>query len=151
MATQQNTFTDHVDISQAFIQAELLLGDSLNGRVYSTSPLGYDEDPLYVYRLLKPLYGMPSAARAWHITMSAFLAKEGCATVGFEKSMWTVTGTDSACFLLGAHIDDFFIACANQQVLDAFHQEITLVYICRIRMRLYVIKSLNDIYMSNNF
>ena len=31
------------------------------------------------------------------------------------------------------------------------HQEITLVYICQIRMRLYVIKSLNDIYMSNNF
>ena len=31
------------------------------------------------------------------------------------------------------------------------HQEITLVYICRIRMRLYVIKSLNDMYMSNNF
>jgi len=31
------------------------------------------------------------------------------------------------------------------------HQEITLVYICRIRIRLYVIKSLNDIYMSNNF
>jgi len=31
------------------------------------------------------------------------------------------------------------------------HEEITLVYICRIRMRLYVIKSLNDIYMSNNF
>ena len=31
------------------------------------------------------------------------------------------------------------------------HQEITLVYICRIRMRIYVIKSLNDIYMSNNF
>jgi len=31
------------------------------------------------------------------------------------------------------------------------HQEITLVYICRIRMRIYVIKSLKDIYMSNNF
>jgi len=31
------------------------------------------------------------------------------------------------------------------------HQEITLVYICQIRMRLYVIKSLNDMYMSNNF
>ena len=31
------------------------------------------------------------------------------------------------------------------------HQEITLVYICRIRMHLYVIMSLNDIYMSNNF
>ena len=80
-------FTDHVDISQAFVQGELLPGDDHNGKVYISSPLGYDEDPLYVYRLLKPLYGMPSAARAWHTTMSAFLAKEGCATVGFEKSM----------------------------------------------------------------
>ena len=88
-------FTDHVDISQAFVQGELLPGDGQNGKVYISSPPGYDEDALYVYRLLKPLYGMPSAARAWHINMSAFLAKEGCATVGFETSMWTVT-IDSA-------------------------------------------------------
>jgi len=66
----------------------------------------YDEDPLYEYCLLKPRYGMPSAARAWHTIMSAFLAKERCATVGFEKSMWTVT-IDGARILLFAHIDDF--------------------------------------------
>jgi len=59
--------------------------------VYISSPPGYDENPLYVYHLLNPLYSMPSAARAWHATMSAFLAKEGCATVGFEQSMWTVS------------------------------------------------------------
>jgi len=52
---------------------------------------------------------MPSAARAWHTTMSAFLAKEACSTVGFEKSMWTVT-IDGARILLGAHLDDFVIA-----------------------------------------
>jgi len=33
--------------------------------------------------------------------------------------MWTVT-IDGACILLGAHIDDFVIACANRQVLDGF-------------------------------
>ena len=93
--------------------------DGHNGKVYISSPPGYDEDHLYVYRLLKPLYGMPSAARVWHTTMSAFLAKEGCATVGFEKSMWTVT-IDGARILLGAHIDDFVIACASRQVLDGF-------------------------------
>jgi len=119
LATQQNMFTDHADISQAFVQGELLPGDGHNGKVYISSPPGYDEDPLHVYCLLKPLYGMPSAARAWHTTMSAFLAKEGCATVGFEKSMCTVT-IDSARILLGAHIDDFVIACANRQVLDGF-------------------------------
>jgi len=110
LATQQNMFMDHVDISQAFVQGELLPGDCHNGKVYISSPPEYDEDPLYVYRLLKPLYSMRSAARAWHTTMSAFLAKEGCTTVGFEKSMWTVT-IDSARIILGAHIDDFVIAC----------------------------------------
>ena len=39
--------------------------------------------------------------------------------MGFEKSTWNVT-IDCARILLGAHIDDFVIACANQQVLDGF-------------------------------
>jgi len=112
-------FMDHVDISQAFVQGELLPGDGHNGKVYVSSLPGYDEDPLYVYHLLKPLHGMSSAARAWQTTMSAFLAKEGCATVGFEKSMWTFT-IDCARILLGVHIDNFVIACANQHVLDGF-------------------------------
>jgi len=52
LATQQNIFIDHVDISQAFVQGEPLPGDSHNGKVYISSPPGCDEDPLYVYRLL---------------------------------------------------------------------------------------------------
>jgi len=48
--------------SQAFVQGELLPGDGHNSKVYISSPPGYDEDPLYVYRLLEPLYCMPSAA-----------------------------------------------------------------------------------------
>jgi len=74
---------------------------------------------LYVYSLLKTLYSMPTAARACHTIMSAFLAKEGCATAGLEKNMWTVT-IDGACILPRAHIDDFVIVCANQQVLAGF-------------------------------
>ena len=103
LGTQQYMFTDHFDISQAFIQGELLPGDGHDCKVYisESSPPGYDENPLYVYRLLKPLCGMPSAERAWHTTMSAFLAKEGCATLGFEKDVWTVT-IDGACILPGA-------------------------------------------------
>ena len=85
LATQLDMFTDYVDISQAFVQRELLPGDSdgHNGKIYISAPPGYEEDPLFVYRPLKPLYGMPSAARAWHTTMSAFLQREGCETVDF--------------------------------------------------------------------
>jgi len=87
LATQLDMFTDHVDISQAFVQGKLLPSDGHNGNVYISALPGYEEDPPNVYRLLKPLYGMPSAARSWHTTMSAFLQHEGCETVGFEKSM----------------------------------------------------------------
>jgi len=119
--TQLDMFTDHVDISQAFVQGDLLPGDGHNGNVYIFAPPGYEEDPLSVYRLLKPLYAMPSAARAWHTTMSAFLQREGCETVAFEKSMWKVT-IDGHRILLGTHIGDFASACSNQQVLDAFRK-----------------------------
>ena len=48
LAAQQNMFTDHVNISQAFVQGELLPGEGHDGKVYISSPPGYDEDPLYV-------------------------------------------------------------------------------------------------------
>ena len=66
LAKQLDMFTDHVDISQAFMERELLPGDGHNGKVYISAPPGYEEDPLssYVYRPLKPLYGMPSATSA---------------------------------------------------------------------------------------
>ena len=60
--------TDHVDISQAFVQGELLPGDGHDGKIYHSifSPPRHDEDPLYVYRLLKPLYGMPCSQSLAH-------------------------------------------------------------------------------------
>ena len=51
--------------------------------------------------------------------MSAFLKREGCETLGFEKSMWQVT-IDGHRILLGAHIYDFILACTNRRILDAF-------------------------------
>ena len=55
--------------------------------------------------------------------MSAFLEKEICETVGFKKSMWRVV-IDGHWILLGAHIDDFVIACANLPVRDAFRKRL---------------------------
>ena len=49
-------FTDPVDILHAFVQGNLLPGDGHNGNVCISSSLGYEKDPRYVYRLLKPLY-----------------------------------------------------------------------------------------------
>ncbi len=59
LATQHNMFTDHVNISQAFVQGDLLPGDVHNGKVYISAPQGYPEDPEICYLLQKPLYVYP--------------------------------------------------------------------------------------------
>jgi len=112
-------FTDHVDISQAFVQGDLLPGDGHNGKVYISAPPGYPEDPEICYLLRRPLYGMPSAARAWHQTMSSFLKTQGCTKVGYEESMWMATSNGHQ-ILLAVHIDDFIISCGHRPTLDIF-------------------------------
>ena len=119
LATQHDMHCDHVDISQAFVQGDLLPGDGYQGKVYISPPKGFDEDPDYVYELRRPLYGMPSAARAWHTTMSSYLKDQGCKTVGFERSMWT-TVRNGHTILITAHIDDFILACSDRATLDDF-------------------------------
>jgi len=57
---------------------------------------------------------------------------------------YKITGT------AGPTILRFFFS-TDQAPIPITDQQITLVCICRIRMRLYVIMTLNDIYMSNNF
>jgi hypothetical protein len=77
IATQHNMHTDHVDVSQAFTQGELLDGDGQNGKVYISTPSTYPEDPSYCYLLKRALYNMSSAVRVWFTTMSEFLKTEG--------------------------------------------------------------------------
>ncbi len=107
--THHNMFTDHVDIRQAFVQDDLLPGDGHNVKVYISDPPGYPEDPEICYLLQKPLYVMPSAARAWYKTISVFLHTQGCTKVGYEESMWMTTSNDHQ-ILLVEHIDDFIIS-----------------------------------------
>ena len=106
LATQHHVPCDHVDISLAFVQGDLLPGDGYNGKVYISPTPGFTEDDGYVYQLRRPLYGMPSAARAWRTTMSAYLKSQRCSLVGFERSMWYAS-IGGHTILIAAHIDDF--------------------------------------------
>ena len=76
LKTDKGTSSD-IYFSQAFVQGDLLPGDGHNGKVYISPPPGFTEDDGYVYQLRRPLYGMPSAARGWHTTMSAYLQSQG--------------------------------------------------------------------------
>ena len=112
IATENDMFTDHVDISQAFTQGDLQPGDGYMGTLYISAPPGYPEDSAYCYRLLtEPLYGKPSAARAWFQTMSTFLKQEGCSKVGYEES------TRDMCLPTETHKQDCRSRCARSRMI----------------------------------
>lgn len=87
-----------VDLSQAFIQASW---DDLPEKalqIFIRPPVGWDEDPDVVYEVLRPLYGIPSSARALHYTLDCCMTDQGFVcwvsrrACGFVKLM-ICTGT----------------------------------------------------------
>jgi len=53
-----------VDLSQAFIQASWDDLPEKAQQIFIRPPSGWDEEPGVVYEVLRPLYGIPSSARA---------------------------------------------------------------------------------------
>jgi len=104
--------TDHVDISQAFTQGELLPDDGQWQCVLicPTWLWGRSSHRVSPCKTLIRNAISSSWQHAWYTTMNAFLQREGYKTVGFEKSMRKVT-IDGHHVLLCAHIDDFVLAC----------------------------------------
>jgi hypothetical protein len=92
LATQHHMFCDHVDISQDMSISSVVL-----------------------------FMACPALLAPGNTTMSAYLKSQGCALVGFERSMWRVT-IKGHTILVAAHIDDFIIACADRATLDAFRK-----------------------------
>jgi hypothetical protein len=111
------------DMAQAFIQADKL-DEGINGRVFIRAPLGYPEDPNVVYEVLRPLYGIPSSARALHLTLSAWFKSEGFTTAGFEDSVWVRSGGGKYehDIIVSAHIDDTLMATESLVTMQKFKE-----------------------------
>eukprot|EP00961_Rhodomonas_salina_P189163 2552264-Rhodomonas_salina.1 len=75
------------DLAQAFIQADKL-DEGVNGWVFIRPPQGATDEEGVVYKVLHPLYGIPSSARALHLTLSKWFKEQGFSTAGFEDSVW---------------------------------------------------------------
>eukprot|EP00961_Rhodomonas_salina_P252464 3412445-Rhodomonas_salina.2 len=77
------------DLAQAFIQADKL-DEGVNGWIFIRPPQGAvkDADTRAVFEVCRPLYGIPSSARALHLTLSRWFKEQGFTTAGFEDSVW---------------------------------------------------------------
>ena len=75
-----------------------------------------------MYEVLRPLYRIPSSARALHLTLSRWFKEQGFITAGFEDSVWVreAGGKYPHCLIVSAHIDDTLMAGESLDTLAKF-------------------------------
>ena len=112
-AAQHGRDLTKADITQAFTQADAFPPDV---HIYIEPAEGHEE-PGYVWRLLRPLYGLARAPAAWSATLRTFLLEDGWQPVDEgEDTMYTCTvpiqpvneGDDI--MILVFHVDDILLS-----------------------------------------
>ncbi|GKF80782.1 putative ribonuclease H-like domain-containing protein [Tanacetum coccineum] len=74
----------HMDVKSAFLYGRI------DEEVYVTQPKGFvdPQHPKKVYKVVKSLYGLHQAPRAWYATLSTFLLKHGYRKGTIDKTLF---------------------------------------------------------------
>lgn len=86
----------------------------LEEEVYMKQPQGFldSEHPDYVCRLVKSLYGLKQAHRAWNSKFTSFLLALGFATSLSDTSLFVKVEDKDVIFLL-LYVDDIILTYSN--------------------------------------
>lgn len=115
LAAQSGHDVHQLDISQAFCQSDDLPSHL---RAYIRPPPEYEPDPNTVWKLIKPLYGLSIAPKAWQGTLRSYLTSTGWTSVGFEDTFYTrSTGTTTMHLIY--HVDDILLSFDDKDTLAA--------------------------------
>ncbi|GKC17073.1 ribonuclease H-like domain, reverse transcriptase, RNA-dependent DNA polymerase [Tanacetum coccineum] len=103
----------HLDVKSAFLHGDL------KEEVYVTQPEGFtkEQDKGKVYRLIKALYGLRQAPRAWNIKLDNTLKSLDFKKCALEQAIYTKTSKDST-LLIGVYVDDLIITGAPKKEID---------------------------------
>ncbi|KAL8105134.1 hypothetical protein AgCh_029065 [Apium graveolens] len=100
-----------MDLKSAFLNGEL------EKEVYAQQPPGFEDPkfPNFVYKLLKSLYRLKQAPRAWYDTLSEFLIKHGFTRGTIDKTLsYKKHGDDM--ILVQIYIDDIIFVSTNEKL-----------------------------------
>lgn len=94
----------HLDIKCAFLNGEI------QEEVYVLQPEGFEKEGQMhkVYRLLKALYGLRQAPRAWYARLKGFLEMLGFTKCPYEHAVY-VKREGSESLIVGVYVDDLLV------------------------------------------
>ncbi|GJR97897.1 putative ribonuclease H-like domain-containing protein [Tanacetum coccineum] len=104
-----------MDVKSAFLY------DKIDEEVYVSQPPGFI-DPKYpqkVYKLVKALYGLHQAPRAWYATLSTFLLKNGYRRGTINKTLF-IKKDKHDIILVQVYVDDIIFGSTKKSWCDEF-------------------------------
>ncbi|GKE76976.1 putative ribonuclease H-like domain-containing protein, partial [Tanacetum coccineum] len=104
-----------MDVKSAFLYGKI------NKEVYVSQPSGF-VDPKYpkkVYKVVKALYGLHQAPRAWYATLSAFLLKSGYRRGTIDKTLF-IRKDKNDIMLVQVYVDDIIFGSTKKSWCDEF-------------------------------
>ncbi|GKC23450.1 ribonuclease H-like domain, reverse transcriptase, RNA-dependent DNA polymerase [Tanacetum coccineum] len=113
----------HLDVKSAFLHGDL------QEEVYVTQPEGFikRKDNGKVYRLIKALYGLRQAPRAWNIKLDNTLKSLDFKKCALEQAIYTRTERESI-LLVGVYVDDLIITGTPKREIDKFKDQMKEIF-----------------------
>nr|GEW08390.1 ribonuclease H-like domain, reverse transcriptase, RNA-dependent DNA polymerase [Tanacetum cinerariifolium] len=105
----------HLDVKSAFLHREL------KEEVYVTQPEGFVQqgNPGKVYKLIKALYGLRQAPRAWNVKLDQTLKSLDFKKCNLEQVVYTRRSKTST-LIVGVYVDDLILTGTPRKEIDAF-------------------------------
>ncbi|GJR48938.1 putative ribonuclease H-like domain-containing protein [Tanacetum coccineum] len=104
-----------MDVKSAFLYGKI------DEEVYVSQPPGF-VDPKYpkkVYKVVKALYGLHQAPRAWYATLSTFLLKSGYRRGTIDKTLF-IKKDKNDIMLVQVYVDDIIFGSTKRSWCDEF-------------------------------
>nr|GEY09985.1 retrovirus-related Pol polyprotein from transposon TNT 1-94 [Tanacetum cinerariifolium] len=100
-------------------------GIDYDEEVYVTQPKGFEDpyNPKHVYRVVKALYGLHQAPRAWYARLSTFLLKHNYRRGTIDKTLFLKKDSRHV-ILVQVYVDDIIFGFSNKSWCDEFEPDI---------------------------
>ncbi|GJZ33011.1 retrovirus-related pol polyprotein from transposon TNT 1-94 [Tanacetum coccineum] len=104
-----------MDVKSAFLYG------TINEEVYVSQPLGFVDPkfPKKVYKVVKALYSLHQAPRAWYATLSTFLLKSGYRRGTIDKTLF-IKKDKNDIMLVQVYVDDIIFGSTKRSWCDEF-------------------------------
>lgn len=123
LAAKNKWEVHHLDVKTAFLNGEI------EEEVYVTQPEGFvkkDREQM-VYKLIKALYGLRQAPRAWYAKLNKCLEELGFARCPYEHAVYTKKIGEET-LIVAVYVDDLLITGTQKSIIEQFKKQMNEVF-----------------------